>query len=274
MVVGDSISHGAVGSCMSSSRIGVVRVLNHVPLDSRRYQLWQWLRSNNVTFDFVGPWQGTFNVEELSSLPTTSLQEGEVAPPAPEYVNGTYASDIDPAFDKDHYCLWGRQAAQVKIAIAAQVATYEPDYVLVEVGFNDLAWWANDPGGLLSDTETLINNARSAKGNIKFAVANVPHRTRLKGRQDLINNTDIYNSALASAAPSWSTPSSPVRMVEFDENYTCKPLPVFVGLTSARGFRCRSCDASKQASSLLTDLFRRTRCLCSRLGWVAPKSTR
>lgn len=136
-------------------------------------------------------------------------------------MKGGYALDADPAFDKDHFCHSGRQAAQVKNTIAAQIATYQPDYVLIELGFNDLGWFVNGPDGLLLDMKTLIDNARGAKSNIKFAVANVPDRTRIGGRQDLIDNTKIYNAKLASAIPSWSSSNSPIKLVLFNENYNC-----------------------------------------------------
>lgn len=203
MIVGDSISHGSEGDY------------------TWRYRLWQWLRASNVAFDFVGPWTGTFEPPEPLP-PQPPLLQGEVAPPTPDHVSGGYALDVDPAFDKDHFCHSGRQAAQMKNTIAAQVATYQPDYVLVELGFNDLGWFISGPDGLLSDMKTLIDNARGAKGNIKFAVANVPYRTRIGGREDLPIITDEYNSMLDSAIPSWSTSNSPIKLVLFRENYSCK----------------------------------------------------
>ncbi|KAF2255435.1 hypothetical protein BU26DRAFT_448876, partial [Trematosphaeria pertusa] len=203
MIVGDSISHGSEGDY------------------TWRYRLWQWLRASNVAFDFVGPWTGTFEPPEPLP-PQPPLLQGEVAPPTPDHVSGGYALDVDPAFDKDHFCHSGRQAAQMKNTIAAQVATYQPDYVLVELGFNDLGWFISGPDGLLSDMKTLIDNARGAKGNIKFAVANVPYRTRIGGREDLPIITDEYNSMLDSAIPSWSTSNSPIKLVLFRENYSCE----------------------------------------------------
>jgi lysophospholipase L1-like esterase len=139
------------------------------------------------------------------------------------HVEGGYALDMDSAFDKDHFCQWGLQTAQAKDTIAAQVAAYQPDYVLVALGFNDLGWFVNGPDGLLSDMKSLIDNARSAKDNIKFAIANVPHRMRLDGRQDLIDNTNTYNAKLATAIPSWSTTNSPIKLVALNENYSCSP---------------------------------------------------
>jgi hypothetical protein len=138
-------------------------------------------------------------------------------------VKGGYALDVDSAFDKDHFCHSGRQVAQAKNEIVPHIATYQPDYVLVALGFNDLGWWINGPDGLLLDMKTLIDNVRGQKSNVKFAIANVPHRTRINGRQDLIDNTITYNSMLASSIPGWSTTNSPIHLVQFNENYKCKP---------------------------------------------------
>ncbi|KAF2026064.1 SGNH hydrolase, partial [Setomelanomma holmii] len=204
LIAGDSISHGAEGDY------------------TWRYRLWQWLRANNVNFDFVGPWQGTFEPAEPTP-PQPPLLQGEAQPTTPDHVKGGYALDVDPAFDKDHFCHSGRQVAQAKNEIVPHIATYQPDYVLIALGFNDLGWWINGPDGLLSDMKTLIDNVRGQKGNVKFAVANVPHRTRINGRQDLIDNTITYNSMLASAIPGWSTSNSPIQLVQFNENYKCGP---------------------------------------------------
>jgi hypothetical protein len=74
----------------------------------------------------------------------------------------------------------------------------------------------------------LVDNVRRVKGNVKFAIANVPHRTRINGRQDLIDNTNTYNAMLASAIPAWSTTDSPVYLVGFAENYKCKSCSNFL----------------------------------------------
>jgi hypothetical protein len=200
----------------------LLSIADHKYADTWRYRLWQWLRTNNINFDFVGPWQGTFEPAEPTS-PRPPLLQGEVQPRAPDHVKGGYALNVDSAFDKDHFCHSGRQVAEAKTEIVSHIATYQPDYVLVALGFNDLGWFINGPDGLLSDMKTLIDNVRGQKGNIKFAIANVPHRTRINGRQDLIDNTIKYNSMLASSIPGWSTADSPIHLVQFSENYKCKP---------------------------------------------------
>lgn len=48
---------------------------------------------------------------------------------------------IDPDFDRDHFAVWGRQYAQDVPLIEDQVATYQPDMLLVALGFNDMGWY-------------------------------------------------------------------------------------------------------------------------------------
>ncbi|CAM1508852.1 Fc.00g025910.m01.CDS01 [Cosmosporella sp. VM-42] len=203
MIVGDSISQGGEGDY------------------TWRYRLWQWLHDENIDFDFVGPSTGTYEPDESLQLKPPSTEEELEIPPA-ERLNGGYAKDIDPNFDMDHFSLAGRQVIQVKDSIGAIVAKYKPDYVLVELGFNDLGWFASGPEGLLQNMKTLIDSARGAKSDIKFAIANVPHRTMIGGREDLINNTDIYNDLLAEVVPDWDSEESPMELVHFRENYRCE----------------------------------------------------
>ena len=54
-----------------------------------------------------------------------------------------------------------------------------PNYLLVELGFNDIGRFVSDPAGLLVTMENLITNARSANPNVNFAIANIPQHTYL-----------------------------------------------------------------------------------------------
>jgi lysophospholipase L1-like esterase len=54
------------------------------------------------------------------------------------------------------------------------VAQYQPDYLLVELGFNDVGWFISDAVGTLQSMSTFISNARAAKPDIAFAIANIP----------------------------------------------------------------------------------------------------
>jgi lysophospholipase L1-like esterase len=108
--------------------------------------------------------------------------------------------------------------------VAEQVAAYQPDICLVQLGFNDLGWRMCGPGPTLASIGDLIEEARSAKPDLKFAVANVPQRTDIPGREDLPRDTDLYNHMLVQEITHWNTPKSPVALVCFCENYSCELL--------------------------------------------------
>lgn len=202
MVVGDSMSQGYEGDY------------------TWRYRLWQWFQEQHVAVDFVGPYSGTMPPEQAAP-PSPPLLQGESAPVGRPRTTGAYAAQMAP-FDSQHFAVWGRQAAQAKELIREQVAVWQPDLLLVGLGFNDLGWFVSGPEGTLASMKALVDNARAARPNLKFALANVPQRTRIDGRADLPVNTDIYNRMLADAVPRWSTAASPVRLVDWRGNYSCE----------------------------------------------------
>lgn len=84
------------------------------------------------------------------------------------------------------------------------VTTYQPDYLLVLLGFNDIGWFVSDARGTFESMITFIGEARTAKPDIKMALGNVPQRRFMSGRYDLPVQTDIYNRMLEAAIPRWS----------------------------------------------------------------------
>ncbi|MFE0771555.1 fibronectin type III domain-containing protein [Streptomyces sp. NPDC058861] len=206
MVVGDSMSQGDEGDW------------------TWRYRLWQWFKSQRVPVDFVGPYGGTKN-KPVPAGPSAPPIQGEIPPPSVEDppVSGRYAAGVDADFDSDHFAVWGRQAAQDKKIIAGMVTRYRPDLLLVGLGFNDMGWFVSGAGGTLDSVKALIDNARSAKPDLRFAVANVPQRSAIGGREDLPVTTSSYNAMLAAALPSWSTPASRVEPVDWAGAYDCAP---------------------------------------------------
>ncbi|WP_124278880.1 fibronectin type III domain-containing protein [Streptomyces sp. ADI93-02] len=202
MVVGDSISQGHEGDY------------------TWRYRLWQWFQENNISVDFVGPYHGTFTPDQPSP-PEPPLFVGEKPADQGIRVDGGYAAGV--AFDSDHYAHWGRQAAQIKDDIRRQVETYKPDLVLLAAGFNDMGWFVSDENGTLDSVGAIIDQARAARPGVDFAVATVPHRSKIGGRDDLITKTDNFNRLLANAAPRWSKSISQVEVVDWQKKYSCAP---------------------------------------------------
>lgn len=204
LIVGDSITQGAEGDY------------------SWRYRLWEWSRDSpdaNVTF--VGPYNGTFPPSDAPPPPYPQ----PITPGLETRTWGGYALDVDPAFlnenGKEHFAHWGRQVAQFRYLIGDAVKEHQPDYVLVALGFNDLAW-ISDAHGTIESMRDFIGNARAAKGDVKFAVANVPRRTPAAGHDDLPAKTDEYNDLLEGFIGRLTSERSPIHLVRLRESYSCE----------------------------------------------------
>ncbi|KAL3478435.1 fibronectin type III domain protein [Aspergillus californicus] len=206
MVVGDSISHGMEDDW------------------TWRYRLSQWMDYNGYTHHFVGPWKGTHgNTPLAASQPDGPLFPDEEAREIIR-VDGGYASGVPSSFrDTGHASFWGRQAKQSRETIGAWVEEYQPDYLLILLGFNDLGWWVSGPDDLVGDIGSLVDNARKAKADIKLLVGNVVHRTFLNGRQDLVDNTNRYNILLKERMAGWFRYGSPIEYVDVNTDYDCRP---------------------------------------------------
>jgi lysophospholipase L1-like esterase len=186
-----------------------------------RYRIWEWFRDQGVAIDFVGPYVGTTEPDPPSP-PSPPPLYGAPQPPKPLKVSGGYAVGVSLDFDSNHFAVWGRAAAVDKGLIQDVVAANPADLMLLMLGFNDMGWFYSDAQGTLDSIQTLIVNARAANPNLQFAVANVPQRRFIGGREDLLINTDIYNALLRNAIPGWSTTRSPIHLVELQENYDCQ----------------------------------------------------
>ncbi|MEU8014316.1 GDSL-type esterase/lipase family protein [Micromonospora parva] len=189
MVVGDSISQGHEGDY------------------TWRYRLKQHLSQSGQTVDFVGPYRGTTYVPtaQPDDFPDTT---------APAKFDGSYRGGM--TFDSDHFAQWGRQAGQAKNDVRARVADYKPDYLLVELGFNDIAWGATNSDGLITDMRILIQEARRSNPDLRILVANVVKRTPLPNAPQLPGITNEYNSRIGSLLASLDTSMSPVRLVDIN----------------------------------------------------------
>lgn len=206
MIVGDSMSQGQQGDW------------------TWRYRIWQWFQDNAVTVEFVGPYTGT--VPPLPASPPVPPPLYAATPSStPVGTTGGYATGVDSAFlsNSNHFAVWGRAAAVDKGFIQNVVEQNEADLMLLMLGFNDMGWFYSDAPGTIDNIGTLITSARAANPNMIFAVANVPQRSFIGGREDLVENTDIYNNLLPTSISQWTTEQSPVYLVELEQNYDCQP---------------------------------------------------
>lgn len=135
LVAGDSISQGSES------------------MYTWRYRLWEWVQANNIPVIFVGPFHRTqLQRPDLSTgVPLPAARSGDE-------INGLAAIDSGYAIDvkseflhtgNAHFAIWGREIAQNLDIIFQQIHDYRPDYLLVELGFNDLAWAAREPDQVL-----------------------------------------------------------------------------------------------------------------------------
>jgi hypothetical protein len=102
--------------------------------------------------------------------------------------------------------------------------------MLLMLGFNGMGWFYSDAPGTIDSIETIVSNSRAVNPNLKFAIANVPQRSFISGRQDLINNTVIYYGLLPDAISQLTTDQSPIYLVELEENYDCQPGGCLAGM--------------------------------------------
>ena len=63
---------------------------------------------------------------------------GTKAPDTGVIATGGYATGSNPAFDSDHFAIWGQACAEDVGLIQNFVQQSQPDVMLVMLGFNDL----------------------------------------------------------------------------------------------------------------------------------------
>ncbi|KAK3395278.1 hypothetical protein B0H63DRAFT_534007 [Podospora didyma] len=172
-----------------------------------RYRLWEWPKTQNVTPEFVGLYVGTSG----PALPRSAMPkplhvlEDPAEPDSGVNDSGAYSEAVNPTFSWGHAASWGRQVAKSMNTIYGWVQTYQPDYLL----------------GTITSMNRFVSKARRAKPNIKILLANVVHRTFI--RDDLITDTNDYNSRLVTAIQGWNNAASPVNLVDVVYNYNCEP---------------------------------------------------
>lgn len=185
-----------------------------------RYRIKQWFDRQGIAVDFVGPFFGVRAAEKARPPLPPSKQ-----PPAPT-LDGPYGkvNGTSVRFDSLHSAKWGKPVTEGKTQIRNLVESFQPDLILVALGFNDVGWFYADDVGTRNSMKEYVDNARLANPNVRFVIADIPYRTTLGSwRQDLIDKTTRYDQALPSAIASWSTTQSPIGLAPFNRNYGCDP---------------------------------------------------
>ena len=193
-----------------------------------RYRLAAWLTQQNISYNFVGPLTGVQSPPAVLPPQPASVTStnGATADPSTQQANmqGSYGLAGQTLFvNSNHAAVWGKPVASSKSQIASLVQQYQPDLVLVALGFNDMGWFYSDDVGTLASMTTYIQNAQAANPNLQFIVANVPYRTYIGGRDDLITKTGNYNANLPSTLSLLETPYSKIGLADFNSKYGCVP---------------------------------------------------
>ncbi|MGW5878812.1 GDSL family lipase [Nocardiopsis terrae] len=180
MMVGDSATQGSSGD------------------HTWRYHLWSHLSDQGVDFDFVGPSDGMYSLDER------------------EPGDHTYA---EPDFDTDHAARWGATAQDLSSDIARVAAEHEPQYLLLLAGTEDILAGGGADHALDGIAET-VSTVRVVLDEARFVVGELPrvHGTDDDGRV----NDEIarFNMGLVDLAGQMSSESSPVVVAQVAKDYS------------------------------------------------------
>jgi lysophospholipase L1-like esterase len=196
MIVGDSISQGLEGDV------------------TWRYDLAKVEAGKVPGFTYVGPWSGTYMLPPHlpANWPTV---------PAPPYYDGAYAAgeSFADGGDSQHDSRWGMTLAEATSGIQATVREYQPGYLLVMLGFDDLAWGTGSPSSVQNLVPVFVSAARAARPSIRILFANVVQRAPISSDPTMPATISAYDHALADTLANLSTPKSPVELVNVASSY-------------------------------------------------------
>ncbi|KUI53392.1 hypothetical protein VP1G_00676 [Cytospora mali] len=163
------------------------------------------------TLQYVGPYNGTL---PHSSKNNTSAMGSD---PFHPQTWGTYHPNVDPTFfpggGSAHSAVYGRPAWLYIDLIGAQVQAYQPDFVILHLGFNDIGWWGHRAADLVGTMQRLVFLSRLARSDVAVLIADVSHRVGVTGREDIPVTTTEYNKEIVEKAREWSVEGSPVEVV-------------------------------------------------------------
>lgn len=103
------------------------------------------------------------------------------------------------------------------------VKEYQPDMLLVMLGFNDMAWCVSGPEDTFKNMVEFVANVEKVKPDTHLCLGNVPQRSPMDFHKDLVWWTSRYNSFLHHAIPEWSTKAMRIEPVELERSYGYVP---------------------------------------------------
>ncbi|WP_306366321.1 GDSL-type esterase/lipase family protein [Nocardiopsis sp. CC223A] len=180
MVVGDSLTQGSSGD------------------HTWRYHLWRHLTGSEVAVDFVGPYDDLYDLA------------GE------EFGDDSYAA---PDFDRDHAARWGHSAGELSDEVSLLAAEYEPHYLLLLSGLEDILAGGSADRALEGVGET-ISTVRVVRGETRFVVGELPP---VEGTADDARaNSEIarFNMGVVALAEQLTSADSPVVIARVADGYS------------------------------------------------------
>jgi GDSL-like Lipase/Acylhydrolase family len=173
MIVGDSITEGSSGDY------------------TWQYRLYEHLRADGVRPRMVGPYHWLFN--------NVTKVEGDQ----------TYA---DPRFERANDASWGMTLLHEKDVIGAKVATYQPDYLLVLLGLDDLYWYGISQPDMAANLASFIAAARGARPHIRIVLGLVPPDIHQQTNPAFAASVARFNHTISATASRLSTVRQPIAV--------------------------------------------------------------
>ncbi|MBO1330720.1 GDSL-type esterase/lipase family protein [Streptomyces sp. VRA16 Mangrove soil] len=177
MIVGDSISHGTSGDW------------------TWRYRFWQHMDASGVKVDLVGPKK---DLADARSKRLGTPQQG-------------YA---DTAFDRDHAAQWGQPYMVAKDLVREWVTDHQPDFVLVLLGINDLAWHPTTPDEFEANLREFIANARAGNRWVHLILGTILDTHRANVEHDFDKRVQQCNNRIRAVAAELRTHVSPIEVAD------------------------------------------------------------
>jgi hypothetical protein len=175
MIVGDSISQGSSGDY------------------TWQYRLYEHLRADGVSPQMVGPNNWLFN--------NVTNVEGD-------------CSYADPKFEDANDAVWGLTLFSQIDTIGATVTTYQPDYLLVLLGLDDIYWYGISQPDMAANLASFIAAARTARPNIRIVLGLIPPDIHQQTDPAFAAYVAAYNQTISSTASQLSTAASPIAVAQ------------------------------------------------------------
>jgi hypothetical protein len=173
MIVGDSITQGSAGDY------------------TWQYWLYEHLRGDGVNPRMVGPHHWLYN--------NVTGTEGDLS-----YAN--------PNFEHANDASWGMTFLHEKDVIGVTVATYRPDYLLVLLGLDDIAWYGVPQPEMAANLVSFIAAARAARSHIRIVLGLIPPDIHQQKEPALAASVASFNHTIVSTAAQMSTSGSPIAV--------------------------------------------------------------